>query len=252
MTVRSGRFLRGWRLTGVLVLLVCLTAGCASTPGPGVRGPYRRESLRRVALLPFYSRSTFGLSSERLSRVLQTASDQTVSWFSDRSVSVLPPSEVRNRLQKRDEWAPFTDGGPLQTALDDFLETPSAPSARRRGARLRWLEHTDALGARYLLFGEVVYHTETRCGAPSERISRPAATEVVRHPRARGRPSPPCLVSHVRLKLVDAQRGRIVWYDSALREWWVPEVTPARRAYNVRRAVQTALGPPDGVGALLD
>jgi len=235
-------------IRAVLVVLVGWCAACATGRTVGIDDDYRRQTLTSVVVWPFHAEDTFSLSEDARDRVLQSTQAHAVRWFGERIGSVTGPEAVTDRL------AP--DGSKADSPMDE-LDVPlrhrynpeNRPRPSRAAGRLMdWYEAGD-LPERFVLFGRVVYHTETLCHLRADNYAPRAAVQV--HADAPDQMPRPCIVTHLRMKLVDARRGTTVWYNEGLREYHVPSITPDRVRTNAHRLVDRLLGDPDGLGDLL-
>lgn len=235
------------------LLAAALLIGCATGPDPrpGLRRPYRNEHLDRIAVVPVYARSSFSLSGERLERRLDWTEGGVVAWLERHSSSIVAPEATRRRLDEQGAWHPFRPGGPLHDDLARSFEHAATSEKRRRQFRRLQKLHADrALPARYLLFGELLYHTVSRCVTRADSFND-RSTVVVRpggNPNSEG----PCVVTHFQARLVDAKTGRTVWFNRHLVEHHVDEIDRDVIRRNIADATARTLNYEDELASLLD
>jgi hypothetical protein len=238
-------------------LCICVLNGCA-TSDVGVRADYNNRQIAEVAVWPFYSDTSFELLDDSRERVEMSGQQRAVSWFEQRDIRVVSPDAISSITVTETPGRPAGsagDGG----AGDPFgvfeveLEQRYNPGRRHRPSQsarlLEQLYRDGELSARYVLFGRVVYHTETTCRVRGDAFYSRA--EVVFDPDVTSKLPNPCAVTFLQFKLVDAKRGATVWFNEGLREFHVPEMTAAAVEKNTRALVDRLLGGADGLTDVL-
>jgi hypothetical protein len=229
-----------------LLAIVCGTLwACASAPEVGVRPAFEKKKFPTVAVVPFYAVGNFSLSTNELDEVLRASETAAVEALRAEGFEVIEPGAFRQQLSAADVADTFDEGVLLRGPLSDYFEpSPKQSSPSLAVTTVRTL-HTDGkLPSEALLFGEVVYHTETHC--------RVDPTEF--HPRAQviyqdksGFAASPCVVSHFRAKLVHAPSGETMWFNHTLLQTHSGEVVAETTSRNLAQAVANTLAGSDGL-----
>lgn len=227
--------------------------GCATDTDlrPGLRPPVdHRVGVDRVAVAPFVTESDFGLPSTELRRRLAWAERAAYRRLRAMGADAVPARRMRARLRRNDALAPFRTGGMLHDELNESFEGARAPEkTAAQFGKLSKLDRRDVLPSRYVLFGELVYHTETECRTRADRFT--SWSSIVVRPAAPPRGARPCLVTHFRARLVDARAKRTLWFGRHLVEHHVGEFHSGDRRMNVESAVDRTLNDPRGLSRLL-
>jgi hypothetical protein len=238
-------------------LSICVLSGCA-TSDVGVRADYTNRQIAEVAVWPFYSDTSFELSDAARDRVETSGEQSAVSWFEQRESRVVPPDVVSSISVDEAPGLPASsaengEAGEPFGVFEVELGQRYNPGRRHRPSQsaslLKQLYRDGELSARYVLFGRVVYHTETTCRVRGDAFYSRA--EVFFDPEVTSELPNPCAVTFLQFKLVDAKRGATVWFNEGLREFHVPEMTAGVVTKNTRALVDRLLGGPDGVTDVL-
>lgn len=225
----------------ILLLAGIGVQGCASGPRTGVRPEFQAHLLRRVAVVPFYAQTNFSLSPDQLAAVLQQSEHAAMDSLRGYGFEVIEPTEFRAHLERSDAHILFDDGVVLRGALSSYFEpAKSSNGPSLEVATLTRLNREGALGVDALLFGEVVYYTETLCNTDP---NTPTSREAPRAPAA----STPCVVSHFQAKLVYVATGETMWFNRTFLETYPPPATPDAGAATMTQAVARTFDGPDGL-----
>lgn len=230
-------------------ILACgLLTGCATSPEVGVRPEYQQNQLVQVAVAPFYTKSQFGLSEEQIDELLAAAEAGAVESLGSYGVDVISPEEFRAHLDAQEAASRFDDGVPLRSSLANYFEPAEAsqPSDALEVTTVSSLHDEQKLPADALLFGELVYHTRTECRADPTEFNDHA--KIVRGSESRRNfETSPCLVSHVRAKLVDAANGRTMWFNTVLLETHLQPGEEIEDTEHTAETVAYTIGGEDGL-----
>lgn len=229
----------------ILILLVGLgMVGCASTPQTGVRPEFQTHILTRVAVVPFYAQTNFSLTPEELDAVLRESEHAAVESLRGYGFEVIAPPDFRDHLERVDAAALFDEGIVLHAELGTYFEpAKSANGPALEVATLAELNRDGALRVDALLFGEVVYYTETQCNAD------PNTTQSREAPRGSAETTP-CVVSHFQAKLVYVPTGETMWFNRAFLETYPPPETPDAGAQTLTQTVLRTFEGDDGLADL--
>ncbi len=209
----------GWIASLLLVLATATFVSCAPSAmvkdDTGVRSDFHPTLLKEVAVLPFFSTEPFGLSETEQEKVLSfyesVARDELKKLGVEvtdtkalQSVTSVAPQDVRAGLN-------------LTQPLDSLFETlpPERQIAPERRAFLK--EYARKAGVQTVLLGQVVYHTSATCPT----VVGSQYSQHVVHVGGKSAPadvSVPCAVAHFQGKLVNAETGKTIWFNRALRE----------------------------------
>lgn len=229
-------------MAGIALVL----AACASTPEVGVRPDFEQKRVQRIAVVPFYTLSTFSLSQDELDQVLRESEQTAVESLRAGGFEVIEPRAFRQQLAEAGVATRFDDGVLLRNELSNYFEP-----ARKSGqpslevATIQQLYQEGNLPADALLFGEVVYHTKTQCRADPTRYNEHAQ---VSGQSASPGPSP-CVVSHFQAKLVYAPTGETMWFNRMLLQTHTDRATEQADRQNMVETVARTLAGPDGLRA---
>lgn len=236
---------------GLIALVASLVvSACATGPQVGVRGSYKQKNIRATTVVPFFTRSRFSLAAETVDRRLLWAQTAAVDWLDERGVRVTPPDRARGRLRDASLWRHFTGGGLLRRNLAKSFE--SADRDQRTSSQteiVRQIRAESGLESRFLLFGELLYHSAGTCQARADDHTE-RSDVVVADDAPDTRPRP-CIVTHFQARLVDADSGSTVWYNRRMREWHVADAGDAEERRNIEEVVREALGGGDGLADVL-
>lgn len=236
----------------LVVALVTAPVGCATGPQVGVRGSYDNTRIQAATVVPFFSRAAFSLAPETLDERLGWAQSVALEWLAEHGVRVVSPDRARDRLVQASQWEEhFTDGGLLRRDLATSFESADRDQKKKSQVELlRRLHENGHLEGRFLLFGELLYHSAGTCHTRAD-----AHTDRSRVVVADGVPASlprPCIVTHFQARLVDIETGSTVWYNRRMREWHVDEVGRDRERANIRNVVRAAIGGDDGLERLFE
>lgn len=236
-----------WPLRSIfpmLAVLVGLTLqGCASAPQTGVRPEFQSHTLQRIAVVPFYAQANFSLRPDELAELLERSEFAAVASLREFGFEVVPPGEFRAHLDESGAARRFDEGIVLRSELSAYFEpAKSSNGPSLEVVTLAKLQQEGVIQADALLFGEVVYHTETRCHKGSENSK---AREALKAPTAA--PSTPCVVSHFQAKLVYVATGETMWFNRVLLETYPRDLTPAVGSENMALTVGRTFAGPDGL-----
>lgn len=208
---------------GLLVLMAfgALSIGCATFPEyggeVGVRGEIESLDLTRVAVLPFAAEDPFGYSPEELDAVVKIYEDTAVADLSALGMTVVTPASVRERLRGQEREDELRTRLELNRSLDQLFEDDGRTAGTIEDERTAFVRELAAeLDVDLVLVGQVVYHSSGECSGQSTSLYTPYV--VFEGGEAPGVGRVPCATSHFHAKLIDAARGRTVWYNRALRE----------------------------------
>lgn len=234
----------GWALalTGMLVV------GCASGPDTGVRAEFEDRRPARVAVVPFYSTGSFGLSADERQLLFARYEQAAEQKLRDLGFDPVNPDALRGFVVDQGYWDDFGDGIPLRQSLTEYFETEPSGRDSIEIRTLRQLAAQGAIPADTLLFAQVVYH--------SEGICRTKATDHVSHAELAVTPDAPsglprpCVTSHFHAKLVDTTTGDTMWYNRSFLETHTDEVDDDTVQQTIVQTVRAALGGDDGAAPL--
>jgi hypothetical protein len=211
-----------------------LISGCATAPDLGARSGFAGARVPAVTVAPLYTSSSFGQGRTDIDARLALAAVSAQRALETYGFEVVGPDALRETLQTRERLQDYRDGILLRYDLREHFE----PDKRRREARIetRTLrELADAMPTRYVLFGQLVYHTTTTC-----RVD-PVTHQPIASIEPDDAPLPsPCAISHVAFKLVDARTGETMWFNKAYLESRGEDGDAFARR-NLSRAVAEAL-----------
>lgn len=248
----------GWQWCVWAVVCIGLCSGCATSQEVGVRSDYRDRDIQQLAVWPVYSAGSFDADEGALANVKRSAETETVAWLKDRGRRVVAPHEVASMPigEMLSSEVPSSAQNRTRTPFDIFeveLEQRYNPEERHRPSQsarlLKQLYDRGALGARYVLFGRIIYHTETSCRVRADHYYHRA--EVAFASGVSRRLPNRCVVTFLQFKLVDVQQGATVWFNEGLREFHVQQVSEEKVRENTARLVDRLLGGDDGLGGLI-
>ena len=239
------------RALAALGVVAVLASGCATGPNVGVRSSYETSRLGPTSVVPFFALSQFSLHDEAVATRLDWAESTAVHWLEERGIRVVTPERTRHRLQIGDSWNHFTEGGLLRKDLSDAFEAANRDQkATAQVSLARQIRDDEGFETRYVLFGELLYHTKGTCRTRADNYQRRA--RVVVTPDAPEKMPRPCIVSHFQARLVDVESGATVWYNRRLRELHIAEHDDRWTRKNLRGVVHGTLAGDDGLTALFE
>lgn len=198
-----------------------------------------------MAVAPFYARSRFGLESNRLRTLLELAESHTVEQLRAEGFELVEPTRLEDELDGAPSWHELWRTLRARDLEQAFEPSPSEDDPPREATRLQNLYRRGRLEWRFVLFGELVYHTATTC-----RVRAEASRLYVRVGEARrSEEAPRCVVTHLQARIVDARTGRTVWFNRRLREFYLTPSVDGERE-NLRETIDLVLGGDDGLGPL--
>ena len=214
-----------------------------------MRGSYKRAHIQSTTVVPFYARSRFSLSGDHLGERLMWAESVVVEWLGERGIRVLPPDRTRDQLVQAKKWEHFTGGGLLRRDLSNSFESAARPQQKESQTQLvRELRAGGEFGTRYVLFGELLYHTTGTCRTRGDQYTDRARVVIAKD--AADTLPRPCVVTHFQARLVDADTGTTVWYNRRMRELHARKVEDSHERENIRQVVQTTIAGSDGLGKI--
>lgn len=239
------------RTLAVLGIFAFFAFGCATGPNVGVRSSYETSRLGATSVVPFFALSQFSLDEAAIATRLDWAESTAVNWLEERGLRVVTPERTRHRLQTGDSWNHFTEGGLLRSDLSDAFEAANRDQkATAQVSLARRIRDDEGFETRYVLFGELLYHTKGTCRTRADNYQR--RTRVVVTPDAPEEMPRPCIVSHFQARLVDVESGATVWYNRRLRELHIAEHDERWTRKNLRGVVHGTLAGDDGLTTLIE
>ena len=219
-------------LVALAVLGLC--SACATSPDLGARSGYTGATVSRITVAPMYASSSLGAPETLLERRLELAELSAVEALGTFGYRVMGPDQLQASLDREHRWQDYLDGVLLRDDLEDHFEAePRTGEPRLESTSIT--ELADALPTRYVLFGQLVYHTTTTCRVDPVAYQPLAVVE----PADATLPSP-CAISHVAFKLVDARSGQTMWFNKVFLESRGDDGEELAR-HNLSRAVAEAL-----------
>ncbi|MGM0556219.1 MAG: hypothetical protein ACQEVA_07555 [Myxococcota bacterium] len=211
-----------------------MASACATGPDLGARSGYSGATVPKITVAPFYASSNFGASQQRIGNLLALAELSAQRALETYGYRVVSPAELRDELESSGVWQDYVDGVLLREDLERHFEPePRSGEVRLESQRLAQLG--SELPTRYMLFGQLIYHTSTTCRVdPVEH--QPLATI---EPENATLPAP-CAISHLAFKLVDAETGETMWFNKVFLETRGSDGDKLARQ-NISRAVAGAL-----------
>ncbi|MFP4601026.1 MAG: hypothetical protein ACLFVJ_22450 [Persicimonas sp.] len=239
-----------------LIAAVALAAiSCASAPNVGVRPAFEKKQIPRIAVVPFYALGSFSLSDEQINAVIEASEQSAIDALREDGFEVVEPRAFRQHLTEHDIADEFDDGVLLRSSLSSYFEPADASEAQDalEVETIRRLYERDELPAEALLFGEVVYHTETNCRVDPTEYNPQAdvhRTGSAADAATSGEASP-CVVSHFQAKLVYAPTGETMWFNQKLLQTHLdaPDADVDRDRENLALTIQRTLGGAHGIAA---
>lgn len=234
----------------LLALITSLAPACATAPEVGVRPAFAADKVQRVAVVPFFALGRFGLSSEQLDQLLRNGEAAAVQALRTGGFEVIEPADFRARLDAAGAGAVFDDGILLRTDLSGFFEPRAANNEPSLEVlTLTTLAHDGVLQVDALLFGEVVYHTQTECNDDPRNYHAHALVQPGPSPPPTD-DAQPCIVSHFQAKLIAVPTGEVMWFNRMLLQTYVDAPDPEQGWGNMARAVAHTLSGSHGLGKL--
>lgn len=231
------------------LLFLC---GCATSSNTGVRADYHKQPVERVAVVPFYAKASFGLDESQLDSVLDSSQKAAVETLRAEGFEVVEPEVFRDHLAQHEAESKFDDGVLLRSSLSNYFEPSDSEDERAslEVATVTELYEEDKLPGDALFFGELVYHTRAECRSDPSQYNERA--EVSYHTeQARRADSSPCLVSHIRVKLVDAESGETMWVNNKLLQTHAAREGATSGPEHAAEAVTRTLGGDQGLQGLV-
>lgn len=232
---RHGRAL----LAATLLALLVLGTSCASGPRHASSSTQGLPGGARVALAGFYATTAQGMGRAEQQRALAMYEEAAAGWLRERQLVVVPPRELHAHLRERDALGSWQDALARRTALAHHFVHAPLSGAPAEAIAMSQLHERGDLPAPYVLFGEVVYHSQTTCTERADRYNDLALVAHTTKATAQG-PSP-CVVSHLHLKLVDARTGKVLGQHRQLRELHAERIDESLVWANVQMTVDQTL-----------
>ena len=234
----------------LLWVSLLLLGACASSPDVGVRSTFEARQFDTVAVVPFYSSATFGLSPEHRRTLHDQYQLQATQALREVGFQVISSEDLQDHLSHHEVWSDFRDGVVLRRPLRHYFEPgPSAASTGIEIRTLREISVQQAFPADALLIGEIAYHSEGQCRTSATTYNSYA--EVRQAPSAPATPPRPCVTVHFRTKLVDVHSGQTMWFNRIFLETHTGQLTPEVTAATIADAVRSSLSPGSGLATFL-
>lgn len=235
------------RIIFAILFAVLLLPACASTPDTGVRKNFEQARIHSVAIVPFYSRASFGMDRQQLNEVRETYEAVATATLREQGFEVIDPRAFRQHMVELGLWDQFTDGIYLRRSLTTYFE-PSSSETSVEILTLAALASDDAFPVEALLFGELIYHTQGSCQGSPDRFTPYARLSVTSgapdsYPR-------PCVSSHFQAKLVDAQSGHTMWFNRMFHETHSRHIDDDITRRNITQAVRATIAEKAGLESL--
>lgn len=231
-----------------VLCLACIAMGCKSTkPDVGVRPEFKGVQVNQVVMTPFYLSSGMGLEGQARDVIKQTYEQQTQAWLEAQGFEVVSATSFQQQLTEAGAWQIYADGLTFRNSLDRyFMEPMMAGSRSAETVALKQLKESGALPEGALLFGEVVYQTQTNCRVYADESVDFAVVESV--PEMDGvEGEVPCVVGHLQSMLVDPNTEQVMWINRGLVELHVKLLTEAMTALNIKRVVDFVYSGKQGL-----
>jgi hypothetical protein len=224
----------------MVALTALVVSACATGPDLGARSGYSGATVPEITVAPFYTASNFGAPPRRIDQLLTLAELSAETALETYGYRVVSPHELQEELESADRWQDYVDSIVLRDDLQQHFE-PEPQTGKPRLESERLPKMSDDLSTRYVLFGQIIYHTSTTCRVEPEDHQPLATVE----PDSTPLPAP-CAISHVAFKLVDAESGETMWFNQVFLE---TRGNGGERAaeHNLSRAVADALVGERGV-----
>lgn len=220
---------------GFLALAFLLSA--CSTPAPtGVRKEFQDHRIETIAIVPFYSRTSFGIEREHLREVREIYEASATIALRAEGFSIVDPRGFREYLEEAQLLQVFEESISLRGALTGYFESPLPGAPTPFEVTALQLLHQESFPFDTLLFGEIVYQTEGTCRVSASNYSRYAQTRSL--PGAPSSFPRPCVVSHFRAKLVDVRTGQTMWFNQTLLETYARQIDRELRIENIRAVIE--------------
>ncbi len=233
----------------ILTLLAALLVCCASGPQTGVRAEFERQQVDKVAIVPFYSSSSFGIDAERFDTINAHYERAAEHALAEQGFQVVDSRTLRHTMTEYGFWDDFTDGVRLRQSITEYFEPPGPGDSRSIEMRtIRELAAQAAFPAPALLFGEIVYHSHGTCRTEADDFASHARVEFTSS--APDELPRPCVSSHFQAKLVDISSGETMWFNRVFLETHTDESDNTVVEDTIAAAVETAIRDDDGPAAL--
>lgn len=231
--------------TVIALSLTMFAISCASGPDTGVRADFEQRQVDRVAVVPFYSSSTFGIDAELFDTIHDQYEQAAVEALSMQGFDVVGSQTLRHQMTELDMWDDFRDGIRLRQSLEAYFEPAPAGSNDSIEIRtVRQLASQGGLPARALLFGEIVYHSQGTCREKASDHNSYAELQITSSaPSLLPRP---CVSSHFQAKLVDAATGHTMWFNRVFIETHSGNTDDATVSDTITAAVHATIAGDDG------
>lgn len=190
----------------------------------GVRRDFRGAKVAAITVAPFYETTTFGLSSQQMTRWREVYEQVTVRWLTEHGFDVVGPRAFAQHMTERGAWQQWRDGIFLEQTLRAYFEPDLATAMTLEASTVRALHQQGDLPSGALLFAEIVYHSDALCRVVADD-ARPDARVIATKEARRAQLPIPCVITHLQAKLVEPATARTMWFDRQLVEMHVPEVT---------------------------
>ena len=196
-------------------------------------------------MTPFYSSSAASSSLQEREAIEALYTTQTIESLERLGFEVVSPEALTQGLVEAGAWEAYEAGLTFRHSLNRyFLDLPRT-EAPEIDALLR-LGELGVLPEGAMLFGEVVYQSETTCRVYADETVSFAVVEGTSRGDGDG---VACVVSHVQSTLIEAKTARMMWINRALVELHVETLDEDARVRGVARAVQRVY---EGEGGLAE
>lgn len=235
-----------WSL--LATMLAFLLAGCASGPQLGVRPAFEQREVPKIAVVPFYSLSSFSMPADQVDEALAVTEAAAVDTLRQRGFEVMESSALQQYLAEHGADTIFDDGVLLRSELIHYFEPAEHVGSQPalEVATLQKLYQQGKLPAEVLLFGELVYHTETQCRLDPTDYNDNAD---VAHDAGESADKT-CVVSHFQAKLVYAPTGETMWFNQKLLQTYTGQPSSEKVRANLAQTVARTLGGEHGLATL--
>ena len=203
-------------------------------------------------MTPYYSRSSMGMLLEERERFHAQYESMTVAKLEQLGFEVVSPEAFSQSLVEHDAWQIYEDGWRFRHALEDYFRGSDGPtSVAIEVLTLRALAKKGVLASDVVLFGEVVYQSQTTCIVlADEQVSFAVVDRVQGVELKKGADGNPCVVSHLQSMLVDAASEQVMWVNQALVELHLEAHSEQSVALTIERVIDLVFAGDEGLLAL--
>lgn len=192
-----------------------------------------------------------GLDPEELEKFHARYESVTVAKLEQLGFEVISPEAFSQSLVEHDAWQLYEDGWTFRHALEDYFRNSDGAQPAIEVLTLRALAKKGVLASNVVLFGEVVYQSQTRCIVlADEQVAFAVVDRVEGVEIKKGADGNPCVVSHLQGVLVDANSEQVMWTNQGLVELHVAEHSEQSVALTIERVVDLVFAGEQGLLAL--